>query len=83
MRRYIGIAALSLALAFGLSISNASAIGSPSAEEIKSILAEAEATWVNVEEMKAEKQYRVLETMEAEEELNFEKAAEEAGAAGE
>ncbi len=82
MRRYIGIAALSLALAFGLSISNASALGfgHPNTEEL---LAEAEATWVNIEEQKVGKQYRVLETMEAEEELNFEKAAEEAGAAGE
>ncbi len=83
MRRYLGIAALSLALAFGLSISNVSAeagFGHPNTEEL---LAEAEANWVNIEEMKTEKQYRVLETMEAEEELNFEKAAEEAGAAGE
>ena len=84
MRRYLGIAALSLALAFGLSISNVSADGAPpSEEEIQSILAEVEATFVNVEEQKVGKQYRVLETMEAEEELNFEKAASEAGAAGE
>ncbi len=82
MRRYIGIAALSLALAFGLSISNASAVGfdPPNTEEI---LAEVEATWVNIEEMKAEKQYRVLEPVESGGELNWEKAAEEAGAAGE
>ncbi len=82
MKRYLGIAALSLALAFGLSISNASATGFalPNLEEI---VAESEATWVNIEEQKVGKQYRVLETMEAEEELNFEKASEEAGAVGE
>ena len=74
MRRYLGIAALSLALAFGLSVSTASAeagFGYP--EELEIVAEEAKGTTV-------EKQYRVLEPIETEEELNFEKAAEEAGA---
>lgn len=80
MRRYIGIAALSLALAFGLSISNVSADAPPTEEEVQSMLAEVEATFVNIEELKGEKQYRVLEPTESGEELNWEKAAEEVGA---
>ena len=76
MRRYLGIAALSLALVFGFSMSNAFAQGFGYPEELEILAEQAEGTAV-------EKQYRVLESVETEEELNFEKAAEEAGAAGE
>ncbi len=76
MKRYLGIAALSLALAFGFSMVTAnivSAEGFGYPEELEIVSEEAKGTAV-------EKQYKVLEPIETEEELNFEKAAEEAGA---
>ncbi len=71
MRRYLGIAALSLALAFGLSISNASALGFGYPEEF---LAE--------QSKGTDHQYRVLDPVEGDG-PTIEEIIETVGAAGE